>query len=104
MGAYRYNPHSPLTRWQQEKVYALCGERHPILERRFTGRERPTDRALLRHIERQIDWYELKEYKPSHDYWRAEMRRLGRLYARVRRTAKRCGLELAPLPRMKRWR
>lgn len=94
VGSYHYNPRSPLTRWQQEKVYALCGERHPILSRMRTGEERPTDRALLRHIERQIDWYELKEAKPGHDYMRAQIRKAGQVYRRLRHTAKLAGVEL----------
>jgi hypothetical protein len=31
MGTYHYHRDSPLTRWQQEKLWKLCGERHPIL-------------------------------------------------------------------------
>lgn len=85
MGSYRYNPESPLTRWQQEKVYALCGERHPILSRLRDGSERPGDRALLRHIERQIDWYHAKEYQPSRDYWQRQMRKIDAMLRKAER-------------------
>ena len=85
MGLYRYNPQSPLTRWQQEKVYALCGERHPILSRRRAGNARPGDARLLRHIEREIDWYQMKEAKPGLDAMRAKLRQVNRFKRRVER-------------------
>jgi hypothetical protein len=49
------------------------------------GSERPSDKRLLRHIERQIDWYQMKEYKPTHDYWRKRLRETNALVRRINR-------------------
>lgn len=86
MGNYRYRPDSPLTRWQQEKVWALCRERSTVVMRRCYGAggpERPGDKQLQRHLEREIDWYHMKEAKPGLDHMRAELRSINALNRRV---------------------
>ncbi len=85
---------SNLTPWQRRKLQSLCDERHPILSRLRLPNPRPSDRRLLRHIERQIDWYELKEYRPAHEHHRAQMRKIAKLYQQTRRLARLRGVEL----------
>lgn len=79
---------APLTRWQQQKAQSLADERHPILSRLRGEQERPGDRRLLRHIERQLDWYQLKEAKPGREIRRAETQRLEALVRKADRLLK----------------
>lgn len=85
MGSYHYRRDSPLTRWQQEKAWSLCCERHPILIRRWSGKERPNDKLLLRHIEREIDWYHMKAAKPGLDAMAARLRKANALNRKIQR-------------------
>lgn len=86
MGSCHYHPDSALTRWQQEKLWELCQERSAVVLRKFGGNApRPTDKRLQRHLEREIDWYQMKEYKPSHDYWRAKIREVNRMLRKVKK-------------------
>lgn len=87
MGSYHYHPGSPLTRWQQEKLWSLCQERSKVVMRRHfgDGKPLPGDKRLQRHLEREIDWYQMKEYKPSHDYWRGKIREVNRMIRKAKR-------------------
>lgn len=84
--------------WREKKLRELCNERHPILTRHFLGKPQPTDAALLKHIHRELDFYEMQLLKPSLDAMAAKAGRARRLARRIERFVERARRP-ATLPR-----
>jgi len=73
--------------WRSLKLQELCDERHPILSRMRLGDALPNDEAILRHIRREIDYYQMQEARPAFAYGQNQMRKLRNLALRVKRMA-----------------
>lgn len=71
-------------KWRERKLRELCDERHPILSRQRSGHALPTDRALLQHIHREIDFYQMQEFEPAHARHVLQMRKMNGLMRRVK--------------------
>lgn len=52
----------------------LARERSHVVSRSFAGSPEPGDTALLRHLERELDWYEMQLLRPAFERLEAEAR------------------------------
>lgn len=82
--------------WRNKKLQALCDERHPILRRMRLGDELATDRALLRHIHREIDFYEMQEMRPAREHHRGNMRKAKAILRKLKMLTRRADGYVTP--------
>lgn len=71
--------------WNQ-RLGELAKERGAIVTRSFAGAPIPSDKALPRHLERELDYYEMQLLKPALDRLEAEARakqKLARKFSRA---------------------
>lgn len=58
---------------------ALCAERSPLIEKSFLGSLSPAEKKLLRHLERELNWIEMKIMEPDFERMAREVRRRQKL-------------------------
>lgn len=59
--------------WNQ-RLGELARERSVIVNRSFAGSPEPGDTALRRHLERELDWYEMQLLRPAFERLEREAR------------------------------
>lgn len=74
---------SVLSRGERVLLQRLCASRHPILSRKWAGKERPDDAANLAKIETRIDELEMKELAPAFAAMEARIAELNRIGAEL---------------------
>lgn len=56
------------------RLSELARERSVIIERSFAGTPEPGDKTLLRHLDRELNYYEMQLLKPALDRLEAQAR------------------------------
>lgn len=64
----------------------LARERRFIIERQFLGTPAPGDKQLLRHLDRELNYYEMALMKPAFERLEATIRARKKLARQVART------------------
>lgn len=59
----------------QSALRALAAERRPLVEKSFIGELSLPERRLLRHLERELDWYEMALLRPAFERLERQARR-----------------------------
>lgn len=62
----------------------LARERSRIVQRSFAGSPEPGDKPLLRHLERELDWYEMQLLRPAFERLEAKARAQRALARQIR--------------------
>ena len=60
--------------WRR-KISELCRDRTPVIRRHFLNQELPGDKTLLRHLHRELNFYEMRLMAPDFARLEAELRR-----------------------------